>query len=174
MAGSRPAFEAVSDFTVRALVILYVCILKRAKVVAVVCTAFKVSSRVAGLHNHFPLESLPSFKLLLAKEHLEVIFGLECDRAALIWAPDGKLAHLYLSASILSQALCVVEVLAGSNTVDVPFLVIFVKERHQADLTRTIMHNLFHLRDELFLHDRDWCVNLNELLGGSCGCLGRG
>ena len=108
VAGSASAFEAMGHFAGRALVILHVLVLKNAEVVAVVRAAFEVASWVAGLHNHFPLESLPPVHFLLVQEHLEVIFGLECDRAALIWAPDGKLAHLYLSASILSQALCVV------------------------------------------------------------------
>ena len=127
MSSGRPTFEAVSDFTVRALVILYVCIIKHDEVVTVVCTAFKVVSWVAGLHNHLPLESLPFIKLLLAQEHLQVIFGLKSDCAALIRTSDGKFAHLNLSASILSQALRVVKVLAGGNTVYIPILVIFVE-----------------------------------------------
>ena len=79
---------------------------------------------------------------------------------------------MHLSTSILSQALLVIEVLAGGNTVDGPLLVIFVEERHQTDLTRTVMHNFFHLRDEFSLHDRDRGMNLDELLGGSFGFLG--
>ena len=70
MSSGRPTFEAVGDFAVRALVILYVCIFEHDEVVTVVCAAFKVVSRVAGLHNHLPLESLPFIKLLLAQEHL--------------------------------------------------------------------------------------------------------
>ena len=88
MAGGTSALEAMRDFAARALVILQVLVFKDAKVVAVVCAAFEVASWVAGLHNHFPLKSLPSVHFLLVQEHLEIVFGLECVFASGVWASD--------------------------------------------------------------------------------------
>ena len=127
MASGRPAFEAVSNFTVRALVILYVCILKRAEVVTVVCTAFEVASWITGLHDHFPLESLPPVHFLLVQEHLEVIFGLECVLAVGFWASDWELALIDLSFGVFSEAFRVEKVLAAGDAVDGSLLVVFVK-----------------------------------------------
>ena len=88
MAGSTSAFEAMGDFACWALVILQVLVLEGAEVVAVVRAAFKVASRVAGLHNHFPFESLPPVHILLVQKHFEVIFGLEGVLAVVIRASD--------------------------------------------------------------------------------------
>ena len=133
VAGSTSALEAMGHFAGRALVILKVLVLKDAEVVAVVCAAFKVASWVAGLHNHFPLKSLPSVHFLLVQEHLEVIFGLECVLAVGFWASDWKLAHVDLSFCVFSQALSVEKALAGSVAMDGSLFVVFIKERHQAD-----------------------------------------
>ena len=98
MACGTSAFEAMRNFAGRALVILQVLVLKDAEVVAVVCAAFEVASWVAGLHNHFPFESLPPVHFLLIQEWLEVVFSLKCALAAGLRASDWKLAHVDLSA----------------------------------------------------------------------------
>ena len=127
VAGSASAFEAMGHFAGRALVILQVLVLKDAEVVAVVCTAFEVASWVAGLHNHFPLESLPPVHFLLVQEHLEVIFGLECVLAVGFWASDWELALIDLRFGVFSQAFRVEKVLAAGDAVDGSLLVVFVK-----------------------------------------------
>ena len=65
MASGTSAFETMGDFAGWALVIFQVLVLKGAEVVAVVRAALKVATWVAGLHNHFPLESLPPFHFLI-------------------------------------------------------------------------------------------------------------
>ena len=138
MASCTSAFEAMGHFAGRALMILQVLVLKGAEIVAVVRAAFEVASWVTSLHNHFPLKSLPSFHLLLVQEHFEVILSLESVLAACVRAPDRQFAHIDLCTSILSQTLRVVKVLAGGDTVNGPFLVIFVEERHEANLTVSV------------------------------------
>ena len=88
MAGGTSALETVSNFARWALVILKVLVFHGAEVVAVVGAAFEVASWVAGLHNHFPLKSLPSVHFLLVQEHLEIVFGLECVFASGVWASN--------------------------------------------------------------------------------------
>ena len=48
-----------------------------------------------------------------------------------------------------------VKVLAGGDAVDRSLFVVFIKERHQADLALTVSQKLFHLSDVLPLHVRD-------------------
>ena len=89
VASGASAFEAVSDFAGRALIVLQVLVLHWAEVVAAIRAALEVASWVAGLHDHFPLKSLPSVKHLLVKEDFEVVFGLESILAVGVRAPDG-------------------------------------------------------------------------------------
>ena len=77
MADGASALEAVSDFAGRALVRLQALVLEGAEIVTVVRAALKVGSGIAGLHDHFPLKSLPPVELLLVQEDFEVVFGLE-------------------------------------------------------------------------------------------------
>ena len=127
MAGGTSALEAMSDFAGWALVFLQVLVFEGAEEVAVVCAAFKVASWVAGLHNHFPLESLPPVHFLLVQEHLEVIFGLECVLAVGFWASDWELALIDLSFGVFSEAFRVEKVLTGGDAVDGSLFVVFVK-----------------------------------------------
>ena len=127
MASSASAFEAMSHFAGRALIVLHVLVLKDAEVVAVVRAAFEVASWVAGLHNHFPLESLPPVHFLLVQEHFEVIFGLECVLAVGFWASDWEFALIDLSFGVFSEAFRVEKVLTGGDAVDGSLFVVFVK-----------------------------------------------
>ena len=60
VAGSTSTFEAMGYVATRTLIIVQVLVFERAEVVTVVRAAFKVASRVTSLHDHLPLESLPS------------------------------------------------------------------------------------------------------------------
>ena len=70
-----------------------------------------------------------------------------------------------MSLHVLNQALCVVKVLALSDAVDF-FLLVWVKEWHQADLARSFIHDFFHFSDVVFLFDMYWLKFLNDFLCG--------
>ena len=74
MFGGCPALEALGNLANWALERLLVFVLLSDEVVTVGRGTFNVVSRVASLHNHFPLKSLPSLKILLVQKPFKVIF----------------------------------------------------------------------------------------------------
>ena len=65
MFGGCPALEALGNLANWALERLQVFVLLSDEIVTVGRGTFNVVSWVASLHNHFPLKSLPSLKILL-------------------------------------------------------------------------------------------------------------
>ena len=57
-----------------------------------------------------------------------------------------------------------VKVLTGCYAVDRSLLVVFIKERHQADLARSVSQYFSHLRYEFSLHVGNGFLSLDELL----------
>ena len=74
MFGGCPALEALGNLADWALERLLVFVFLNNEVVTVGRGTFNVVSRVASLHNHFPLKSLPSLKILLVQKPFKVIF----------------------------------------------------------------------------------------------------
>ena len=74
MSSCSPALEALGYLTDWALESLLILVLLSDKVVTVGRGAFKVVSRVASLHYHFPLKSLPPVKILLVQKQFQVVF----------------------------------------------------------------------------------------------------
>ena len=73
MFGGCPALEALGNLADWAFERLLVFVLLSDEVVTVGRGTFNVVSRVASLHNHFPLKSLPSIIILLVQKPFKVI-----------------------------------------------------------------------------------------------------
>ena len=93
MSGGTVASEAMSNFALGALEVLLFEEIPDKEVIAVGHWALEVAPRIACLHDHLPLESLPLCEILFAQEDFEVVFGREGLFTASVWAFDWELVH---------------------------------------------------------------------------------
>ena len=166
---SNLAPVAVSVSALRTVVSPHIFLLTaREKVVAVISGAVKIITWVAGISDHFPLESLHFGYFFLSQELFEVNFDRERHLAARIRARDRKLALVNLRAHVLAQALTVIDVVRGADGVQL--YIVVIEKRHEADLAslfffiRVRKHVLMSNPLKSILELEDFCLSLSSLV----------